>query len=192
VDPHYFFVNGWAMRRIIAQKPVLHVDVGSQVLFVGLLSAALPVVFVDYRPLREILPGLKCLSASILELPFACDSIPSLSCLHVAEHVGLGRYGDPLDPYGTRKAISQLTSVLAPEGDLFFAVPVGKERLCFNAHRIHAPQTIRRYFGDLELVEFSGVHDDGRFVERVGLSEFDHSEYACGMFWFRKPKPASA
>ena len=42
------------------------------------------------------------------------------------------------------------------------------------------------YFKDLELVEFSGVHDDGRFVERVGLDEFSESEYACGMFWFRK------
>ena len=58
--------------------------------------------------------------------------------------------------------------------------------MCFNAHRIHAPETIIEYFSDFELVELSGVHDDGRFVERVGLNEFKESEYACGMFWFRK------
>jgi hypothetical protein len=108
------------------------------------------------------------------------------SGLHVAEHVGLGRYGDPLDPDGTRKAAFELKRVVAPGGSLFFALPVGKPRLCFNAHRIHAAETICDYFSGLDLVEFSGVHDDGRFVEQVELSEFRQSKYACGMFWFKK------
>jgi SAM-dependent methyltransferase len=105
----------------------------------------------------------------------------------VAEHIGLGRYGDPLDADGTRKAVRELTRILAPGGSLFFGLPVGIARTCFNAHRIHAAQTIREYFGGLELVEFSGVHDDCRFIERVALSEFEDDAYACGMFWFRKP-----
>src|SRR3954452_4723203 len=39
VDTHYFNVNGWAMRRVVAQSPNLHLDVGSQTMFVNLLSA---------------------------------------------------------------------------------------------------------------------------------------------------------
>ena len=39
---------------------------------------------------------------------------------------------------------------------------------------------------DLERGRLAGVCDDGRFVERVNLTEFDKSEYACGMFWFKK------
>ena len=119
-------------------------------------------------------------------MPLASGSVASLSCLHVAEHIGLGRYGDPLNPQGTVHAARELSRVLAPGGNLYFAVPVGKPRLCFNGHRIHAADTICRYFSDLELVEFSGVHDDGRFVEKARLSEFSDSDYACGMFWFRK------
>ena len=76
--------------------------------------------------------------------------------------------------------------MLAPGGNLYFAVPVGRPRVCFNAHRIHAPETIVEYFAGLELVEFSGVHDDGRYVERMGLDEFTGSRYACGMFAFRR------
>ncbi len=186
IDTHYFWMSGWAARRILVEKPGFHVDIGSHNLFVNLLSATIPIVFLDYRPLDVRLAGLDCLSGSILALPFANDSLHSLSCLHVAEHIGLGRYGDTLDPLGTRKAAAELQSVLAPGGNLFFALPVGKPRMCFNAHRIHSPETICAYFSGLELVEFSGVHDNGHFVERVRLSEFASDNYACGMFWFRK------
>lgn len=187
IDAHYFYVNGWATRRIIAWRPVRHVDVGSQTTFANLISAVVPVTFVDYRPLKATLTGLDSLRASILELPFADCSVESLSCLHVAEHIGLGRYGDPLDPQGTRKAAKELTRVLQRGGNLYFAVPVGKPRLCFNAHRVHTVERICEYFSETELMELSGVHDDGRFVEKVGLSEFAGSDYACGFFWFRRP-----
>jgi SAM-dependent methyltransferase len=186
IDAHYFYVNGWAMRRITAQRPVRHIDVGSQIIFANLLSAVMPFIFVDYRPLLANLSGLACLGADILSLPFADGSVESLSCLHVAEHIGLGRYGDTLNPQGTYQAAQELKRVLARGGNLYFALPVGKPRVCFNAHRVHAPQTIVEYFAELELVELAGVHDGGRFVERVGLDEFRESEYACGMFWFRK------
>ena len=187
IDPHYFYTNGWAMRRIVATSPQFHVDIGSQIIFANLLGGIIPTIFLDYRPLEARLSGLQCIGGSLLALPFANQSVPSLSCLHVIEHIGLGRYGDPLDPAGTRKAAQELARVLAPGGNLFLATPVGWPRLCFNAHRIHAVETICEYFSDLELVELSGVHDDGRFVERVvGLSEFQNSEYACGLFLFKK------
>ena len=132
VDPHYFYVNGWAMRRIVAEKPTEHVDIGSQIIFVNLLSAVIPVTFVDYRPLEVRMDGLTNRSGDILNLPFADGSIASLSCLHVAEHIGLGRYGDPLNPQGTRKACFELQRVLAPGANLYFALPVGKPRVCLN------------------------------------------------------------
>jgi len=128
--------------------------------------------------------GLLNCSGDILNLPFADQSLSSISCLHVAEHVGLGRYGDPLNPDGTRLACAELQRVLAPGGDLFFAVPVGRPRVCFNAHRIHTPEIIIDFFEGLNLVEFSGVHDDATFAERVSPGEFSNSIYACGMFWF--------
>lgn len=185
-DPHYFYVNAWAMRRVTANQPARHVDVASQVLFANLLAAVVPVLFVDYRPLHVSLSGLTSLGGSILALPFADNSLASLSCLHVAEHIGLGRYGDPLDPLGTQKAARELARVLAPGGNLYFALPVGRPRLQFNAHRIHDPQTICTYFADLELVEFCGVDDHGRFAEAINPAALAHSSYACGLFWFRK------
>ena len=131
------------MRRIVANRPGRHLDVGSHNLFANLLSAVVPVTFLDYRPLNAKLAGLSCVGGNILELPFADDSAESLSCLHVAEHIGLGRYGDPLDPEGTKKAVRELGRVLAGDGRLYFALPVGRPRVCFNAHRVHSPEAIR-------------------------------------------------
>jgi len=192
IDAHYFYVNGWAMRRITSWRPMAHVDIGSQTIFASLLGAVVPVTFVDYRPLHVNLSGLACLGADILHLPFGDGSVESLSCLHVAEHIGLGRYGDPLNPDGTRMACSELKRVLATGGNLYFALPIGKRRVCFNAHRIHDAKTIIEYFPGLDLVEYSGVHDDGRYVEKVDIDEFADSQYACGLFWFRKPRERGA
>jgi len=188
IDAHYFYTNGWAMRRIVAQRPAQHVDIGSQTMFVNLLSAVLPVTFVDYRPLEARMAGLTNRGGDILNLPMGNGSVESLSCLHVAEHIGLGRYGDTLNPAGTRLACNEIKRILAVEGNLFFTLPVGKPRVCFNAHRIHAAKTILEFFSGLDLEEYSGVHDDGRYVEKVDIDEFADSQYACGMFWFRKPR----
>lgn len=186
-DPHYFFLSGWAARRIIANRPPLHVDVGSHNLFANLLAAAVPTVFVEYRPLEVRVAGLYCVGGDILQLPFADGSLHSLSCLHVAEHIGLGRYGDPLNPSGTAQAIAELSRVLAPGGQLYFALPVGRERVCFNAHRVHQASALCNLFAPLELIEFSGVDDNGVYCESITPAVLDQSDYACGFYLLRKP-----
>ncbi len=187
-DAHYFYVNGWAMRRVIAATPRFHVDIASQVIFPNLLGAVLPVIFVDYRPLEARLTGVQCMGGNLLGLPFASGSIASLSCLHIVEHIGLGRYGDPLNPHGTYIATQELARVLAPGGNLFLATPIGRPRLCFNAHRIHTADAIRAMLPELELVEFSGIHDDGQYIEHTQIDAFRDSHYACGLFWFKRPR----
>ncbi|HSJ31765.1 MAG TPA: DUF268 domain-containing protein [Longimicrobiales bacterium] len=188
LDAHYFYVNAWAMRRVLAAGPDHHVDIGSQLALAGLLSAALPVTYLDYRPVAATVPGLSRVSGSLLALPCADGSLRSVSCLHVAEHVGLGRYGDPLDPAGTRKAAAELERVVAVDGDLYFALPLGRPRVCFNAHRVHSVEMVLALFPRLRLRELSGVTDDGRFLEDVRPDAFAGSEYACGMFWFRRER----
>jgi SAM-dependent methyltransferase len=189
-DPHYFYSIGWALRRIIDAKPPSHYDVGSHNLFANALSAVIPVTFIDYRPLAAKLRGLTCVAGDILDLPFESGSISSLSCLHVAEHIGLGRYGDPLDANGTRKAVAELARVLAPGGRLYFALPMGVPRVCFNAHRIHSWEMVLSYSTNLRLLEFSGVTDEGNLVENIAPERLSSCEYGCGLFLFSKPDRA--
>jgi len=188
IDSHYFYQNIWCFKKIFDSKVQSHIDVGSKHDFVGFLTSITKVTFVDIRPLNVNLKNLNSKKGNILSLPFDNDSVLSLSCLHVAEHIGLGRYGDTLDTLGTKKAAEELTRVLAFNGNLYFSLPVGKPRLCFNAHRIHSPDQILKYFNDLKLVEFSGIDDDGNFRENIDTIELKNCDYGCGLFWFTKNK----
>lgn len=183
-DCHYFYQDVWAARHVASFAPHSHVDVGSRVDYVGFLTAICEVTFVDIRPLKADLDRLRSVEASATALPYADRSLASVSCLHVAEHIGLGRYGDPLDPSGSRRAASELQRVLAPGGQLLFSLPVGTPRVCFNAHRVHEPREVLAMLGELELAEFCGVDDDGRFRRGIGVDELAGSRYACGMYRF--------
>jgi SAM-dependent methyltransferase len=181
-DAHYFYQGGWLARQVAARRPQLHVDVGSSAQMIAVLSAMTSVVHIDYRPLRATLQGLECRAGDILNLPLEDASVNSLSCMHVLEHIGLGRYGDPLDPSGSEKAAAQLARVLAPQGRLYLSVPVGRERTCFNAHRVFDPATIERYFSTLRLESFAYVGDDGIYQQEGHREAIRGLEYGCGMF----------
>ena len=185
-DTHYFYQDIWAAKKIFASKVENHIDVGSRIDFVGFLSSFTRIAFVDIRPIETNLENFQSIKGDILSLPFKDNSVSSLSCLHVAEHIGLGRYGDSLNPLGTKKACWELTRVLARGGNLYFSVPVGKSRLCFNAHRIHSPEQIFQYFDGLKLVEFSAVDDKGAFRKNIDIGALKDENYACGLFWLKK------
>ena len=185
-DPHYFHQGNWLARRLAEVKPRQHVDIGSSVLMVGVLSAHVPTIFVDYRPLVVKQSGLVCVAADINRLPFSDRSVSSLSCLHVIEHIGLGRYGDPIDAEGAQRAADELQRVIDQGGTLYLSTPIGRERVCFNAHRVFAPTTILSWFSQLKLIRFSYVADDGSLNEDVSPAQVPQLDYGCGFFEFRK------
>jgi hypothetical protein len=185
-DSHYFYQGVWALERILRIAPRRNIDIGSDVLSVGMHTSASRVIFVDKRPLNARLARLTSVSGILLGLPFLEGCIESLSCLHVAEHVGLGRYGDALTPLGTCDACAELKRVLAPGGHLFFSVPVGRPHVCFNAHRIHSPKQIFEYFVGLDFIEFSAVDDRWSFLINASVERLEAVSYGCGLFWFRR------
>jgi hypothetical protein len=168
------------------ESPLKHVDVGSSVMMLSVISAYVETEFVDLRPIDTNLSGLIPRPGSILSLDFLDDSVPSISCLHVIEHIGLGRYGDPLDALGSIKAAAELQRVLSRGGRLYLSLPVGRERVCFNAHRVHSPSSVIRMFVKLRLIEFSWVDDVGRFHNNSSHHMAEGQDYACGMFLFEK------
>lgn len=185
-DAHYFHQSVWAFKHVAREAPPWHVDVGSQTGFVGILSAITNVAFVDVRPLSVDLSQFFPVKASILSLPFGDASLQSCSCLHVVEHIGLGRYGDPLDPLGTLRAVQELQRVVARGGSLLLSTPIGRPRLCFNSHRIHAPSQILEMLDGMELKEFSAVDDDGKLRMNTAPELFEGANYSCGLFLLRK------
>jgi len=185
-DAHYFYQGAWLARKVRLFNINKHVDIGSSVLTMSVLSAHVDTTFVDYRPLKVTLPGLTSISGDILDLPFPDESVESLSCLHVIEHIGLGRYGDPIEPLGSRKAASELQRVVKPGGKLFLSLPIGRERICFNAHRVHSTSSVLKMFPKMHLTEFSYVDDNGSLHSDTPIELANSLEYGCGLFLFEK------
>jgi len=185
---HYVYHTAWAARKLIENPPALHVDISSSLYFVGIASAFVPMEHYDYRPPNLHLDNLRVKSGDLTNLPFANDSIPSLSCMHVLEHIGLGRYGDPLNPLGDVEAAREISRVLAPGGTLLFVTPVGKPRTCFNAHRIYSYDQVCQMFPDLEVEEFRLLPDesDGFGLIEASPSVVARQGYGCGCFKFGK------
>ena len=154
-DTHYVYHTSWAARKVREINPEFHTDISSSLYFSGIVSAFVPVKFYDYRPANLKLSNLESESADLTKLNFENNSINSLSCMHTIEHIGLGRYGDQIDPNGDIKAIIELKRVLAENGSLLFVTPVGKPKIEFNAHRIYSYEMIMEMFEGLKLMEFS-------------------------------------
>ena len=160
IEPIYFYQDAWAFEKIAHRSVKQHVDVGSHHKFVSLLSKIVPVTMVDIRPLSVPMDTISFQKGTITELPFEDRSLESISSLCVVEHIGLGRYGDPLDPEGTEKAIRELCRVLAPGGHLYVSLPVADQSfVAFNAGRV------------LSLEEFFGLIPPLRLVEQKYIVE---------------------
>jgi SAM-dependent methyltransferase len=186
---HYFHQDIWAAQAVKRFGAETHVDVASRIDgFVAHLLVFCRVIYVDLRPLTSRIENLEFRQGSLAELPFETDSVRSLSCLHVIEHIGLGRYGDPIDPDGYLTAARELVRVLEPGGMLLIGTPVGRERLCYDAHRVFDPQTIVDAFAGLDLVEFALIDDQADAI--TAPADFETArrcDYGCGLFRFTKP-----
>jgi SAM-dependent methyltransferase len=189
-DAHYTYHPAWAARVVARVRPQKHVDISSSLSFGTIVSAFVPVDFYDLRPAPLELSNFGSARADLSRLELGDGSVSSLSCMHVIEHIGLGRYGDRLDPNGDLGAIRELIRVLAPGGNLLVVVPVGRQRIEFNAHRVYDFGEFRGYFAELELIEFALLPDGetpAGLVVDPPRHLVDAQEYGCGCFWFRKP-----
>ena len=143
---------------------------------------------VDIRPMQDTPRGMIFRLADAEHMTgFDDNSVASLSSLNVAEHFGLGRYGDTVDPDAHVTFMKSLQRVLSPGGKLYFSVPVsGHERVEFNAHRVLSSTTVLKAFDELELVSFSCVNDAGYLFEDVQLTEAAKQRAGTGLFEFVK------
>jgi hypothetical protein len=192
---HYFHQDQLVARRIFSAQPDRHLDVGSRIDgFVAHVAVFRPIEVVDIRPIKSVpLTNISFTQADLMSMPHelieCCDS---LSCLHALEHFGLGRYGDPLDIDGYVAGFKNMARMVRRRGIFYLSVPVGRQRIEFNAHRVFAPTTIASLAADaFDLERFSFVDDAGDLHEDAGFAGSTVQivatlNYGCGIFEFRK------
>lgn len=73
------------------------------------------------------------------------------------EHDGLGRYGDPLNPYADLESIARVHCLLKKGGLFFLALPIGADRILFNAHRVYGKHRSGMILSHWEPVDLIGA-----------------------------------
>ncbi len=189
---NYFWQDLWAAQIINKNVREKHYDIGSRLdgFIAHLLSMNIEVTMIDVREFPGEVPGLHTIVDDATQMDhFEDDSIESLSALCSIEHFGLGRYGDTIDPDAPFRCFERIQEKMKAGGNLYISLPIGKERLEFNAHRVFYAKTVVECFNSMQLKEFSCCTVDG--IERnVSLDKYDndgHNEnYRYGLFWFVK------
>ena len=194
-ESEYLWQDLLVARKIFTANPQKHVDIGSRLDgFICHIASFREIEVFDVRPVNTKIPGVTFRQVDFMKpldgMSGYCDS---LSCLHALEHFGLGRYGDQLDPTGCEKGMQNIAKILRSGGVLYLSVPVGIEKVKFNAHWIFDPRKLVRLAKSvgMQLSEFSAMRD-----RRILAGSYDHPQeaiaeasrypYSLGIFTFVK------
>jgi hypothetical protein len=122
---------------------------------------------IEYNKRTTDHPDLKIMSVDEYDRnPIQFDCAISISSF---EHDGLGRYGDPIDPDADLKIMQKMKKIVKRDGLLFLSVPIGRDHLHFNAHRIYGQLRFPKLIENWELLDSRGFenynhHHTGRAV----------------------------
>ena len=187
-EPHYYDATDLFLWNAFINYPI----VDKHVLLMGsanpwyeavLLNwGAKKVTVCEYSDRPDIHPLVTYIKPDQLEED-AYDVCVSISSF---EHDGLGRYGDPINPNGDMEAMDSVRKALKDDGVFFLAVPIGKDKLVWNAHRIYGLTRLEKLLegwavnvivgmeGDEDFERDNGV--DATFQPVIVLSKFEASE----------------
>jgi SAM-dependent methyltransferase len=191
---HYFHQDLFVARKIFINNPKRHVDIGSRIDgFIAHVATFREIEVIDIRQQKSVVINIVFKQADLMILPEdminSCDSV---SALHSIEHFGLGRYGDPLDGNGHLKAIHNIAQMLQENGTFYFSVPIGRQRIEFNAHRVFSIEYLINILSEhFDLTSFSYVNDKGDLIEDAEIASvsiknnFD-CNFGCGIFELKK------
>ena len=191
---HYFWQDSYVARRIFENNPQRHLDIGSSISgFVAHVSCFREIEVFDIRPLDKKIPNVIFRQCDLMNRENLQEGITdSISSLHALEHFGLGRYGDPVCYNGYLKGFNNISYLLKPNGKFYFSVPLGEQRIEFNAHRIFSlSYLIEMVSTDFTVDHFSYVDDKGDFFPEVEITQDIINDncgchYGCAIFVLTK------
>lgn len=95
--------------------------------------------------------------------PSKFDAVLSISSI---EHDGLGRYGDPINPWADIETMKKVQEMLEAGGLLFLSIPVGLDALYWNAHRVYGNLRLPMLLEGWQMIDTSGLSYEDLYVCR--------------------------
>lgn len=188
---HYFHQDLMIAQKIFENKPANHLDIGSSIYgFVSHVASFRLIEVVDIRDNTSQTENIKFKKLDIMNFePEKIQKYDSISCLHVVEHFGLGRYNDKINYNGHIVGLKNIAKINSENGFFYLSTPIGKATIYFNAHRVfnvnYILKIIEPYY---KLLEFHFVDDNGILWKNQNAVTFNSEllDYGCGIFILRR------
>ena len=193
-ESEYFVQDLFVAQLVNKAAPIKHVDIGSRIDgFVAHIATFRTIEIFDIRTISSQITNVHFQQWDIMNVNPSLDNYTdSLSCLHSLEHFGLGRYGDPINPTGYIDAVKNMAAMLNQNGTFYLSVPLGMERVEFNALRVFGISTIIQLGKEigLKMDRFYTLQDgsveDHPVVDNSIIEKINQQKYILGIFIFIK------
>lgn len=125
------------------------------------LSSGASPITVEYNPVVYEHPRMTAWTPDETARQVAAGfRFDALLCISSIEHDGLTRYGDPLNPDSDLDAMRTFRSYLKGNGLLYLSCPVGRDRVCYNVHRIYGKARLPLLLRDWLVIDTFGFQDE--------------------------------
>jgi SAM-dependent methyltransferase len=161
-------------QLIYKNNPVKHVDIGSCLNgFISHVASFRKIEVFDIRPMQIHVSNIEFTQADLMKLDKTLENYAdSVSCLSVLEHFGLGRYNDPICYDGYLVGFDNIKKILKKNGKFYFSIPMGEQRIEFNAHRVFSLKYLYELISnDYNMDAFSYIDDKNQFFPDITLDK---------------------
>ena len=158
---------------------ILDVGCCGSSLVIELASLGYEVYGIDVKSYPLEHPNFTFVHGDIFKTPFPDDFFDRVTAVSTIEHIGLGRYGDPIYSDGDKKAVKEIKRILKPGGKAIFTVPFGKQTIVYRKkiplHRVYDSQALNGLFsGSLEIIKAKYIAKKGIIWVPVTSREGDN------------------
>jgi SAM-dependent methyltransferase len=127
-------------------------------------------------------------------LPFEKDSFDIFTSSVSLHLVGLGRYGDSINPNTLINFISELDRVMKPKSDVIISISYGKNFLSFNEGWKFDMNTLKELFKNWKLIDYLIDNHSShivknyteRFTKDLNLDDWELGEYRVIYLHFKR------
>jgi SAM-dependent methyltransferase len=113
--------------------------------------------------------NVEYLKGNCLHTPLATESVDVVVSISTFEHVGLGRWGDPIDPDGDIKEMREVHRILRSGGYVVLTLPYGAPTVVYNLHRIYNDGRIKKMIEGFSIAG-EGYSLHGKKCEKTAVA----------------------
>lgn len=142
----------WILRNIPSMGRILDVGSTGSQLPLMLVGLGYEVWTIDVRKYEYdgIIDELKCIMGDIRETNFQDSFFDVVLAISTVEHIGLGRYGDSIDPYGDENTMKEIIRIMANNAVFLMTVPFGK-RSINKTHRVYSEESLLTLLSEFKI-----------------------------------------